>query len=98
MSVPFIDGRLFTVTEKNMAGLKNCLVVIASLLCFAPTMPGATVIAQEAPQLLTPAAPPAPRINGPKVYGARPGHPFLYRIPCTARGPCTFLPKACPLP
>ena len=31
--------------------------------------------------LLTPKPGPAPKINGPKVYGCRPGHPFLYRIP-----------------
>ena len=30
--------------------------------------------------LLTPKPGPAPHINGPKVYGCRPGHPFIYRI------------------
>ena len=33
---------------------------------------------------------PAPRINGPKVYGCRPGHPFRYRIPCTGERPMQF--------
>jgi hypothetical protein len=32
----------------------------------------------------------APRINGPSVYGARPGHPFLYRIPATGQRPMVF--------
>lgn len=40
--------------------------------------------------LLTPKPGPAPKINGPKVYGCRPGHPFLYRIPCTGTRPIAF--------
>ena len=44
----------------------------------------------EVPVLLTPPTPLRPTINGPKVYGARPGSPFLYRIPCTGERPLTF--------
>jgi len=40
--------------------------------------------------ILTPQPGPEPRINGPKVYGCRPGRPFLYRIPCTGKRPLTF--------
>ena len=40
--------------------------------------------------ILTPPPGPAPRINGPLVYGCRPGHPFLYRIPCTGTRPMLF--------
>ncbi|MBP7052622.1 MAG: NPCBM/NEW2 domain-containing protein [Phycisphaerae bacterium] len=40
--------------------------------------------------ILTPKPGPQPRINGPKVYGARPGRPFLYRIPCTGTRPIRF--------
>jgi len=47
--------------------------------------------------ILTPKPPLAPRINGPKVFGVRPGHPFLYTIPATGDRPMTFavenLPK-----
>ena len=46
--------------------------------------------------ILTPKPGPAPRLNGPKVYGCRPGHPFLYRIPCTGERPLQF--TANPLP
>jgi len=46
--------------------------------------------------LFTPPAPPAPRLNGPKVYGVRPGSPFLYRIPCTGERPITFGARALP--
>jgi alpha-galactosidase len=31
-----------------------------------------------------------PRINGAAIYGARPNHPFLYRIPSTGARPMTF--------
>lgn len=37
-------------------------------------------------EVLTP-PPAAPRFNGPRLYGARPGRPFLYRIPLTGRAP-----------
>ncbi|MBL9137411.1 MAG: NPCBM/NEW2 domain-containing protein [Verrucomicrobiales bacterium] len=40
--------------------------------------------------VLTPKPAPAPRINGPLVYGARPGNPFLYRIPTQGERPITF--------
>jgi len=47
--------------------------------------------------ILTPAPKPQPRLNGPLVYGGRPGHPFLYRIPCQGDRPIQFsitrLPK-----
>jgi alpha-galactosidase len=39
---------------------------------------------------LTPPPAPTPRINGPKVFGVRPGSPFLYTIPATGTPPLTF--------
>ena len=37
------------------------------------------------------APPPAtPRINGARVFGVRPGHPFLFTIPATGRRPMEF--------
>lgn len=60
--------------------------------------PSPFVVPPEAPYLLTPKPGPAPRINGPALYGARPGHPFLYRIPTQGERPLTFsasgLPKS----
>ncbi len=46
--------------------------------------------------LLTPKPGPEPSINGPAVYGARPGRPFVYRIPCTGRRPIRFAAKGLP--
>ncbi len=44
----------------------------------------------------TPAPKPQPRINGPLVYGCRPGHLFLYRIPCQGERPIQFSVKGLP--
>ena len=44
----------------------------------------------EAPVILTPMAPATPRINGPRVFGVRPGNPFLYQIPATGERPMKF--------
>src|ERR1041385_1650986 len=38
----------------------------------------------------TPTAPATPRINGPAIFGVRPGSPFLYRIPATGNRPMEF--------
>ena len=46
--------------------------------------------------ILTPPAPLEPRINGAKIYGTRPGSPFLYRIPATGERPMTFSAEGLP--
>jgi len=46
--------------------------------------------------ILTPKPGPAPHINGPAVYGARPGHPFLYRIPTQGERPMKFSAEGLP--
>lgn len=50
----------------------------------------------EAQDIRTPPAPPSPQIHGPKIYGARPGHPFLYRIPSTGTRPIVFKVRSLP--
>ncbi len=52
--------------------------------------------AEEVPYILTPVAPAAPRINGPRVYGARTGRPFLYAIPASGERPMTFSARDLP--
>ncbi len=58
--------------------------------------PKAVEAPKEKAVILTPKPGPAPRINGPKVYGARPGRPFLYRIPCQGERPMTFAVRGLP--
>ena len=48
------------------------------------------------PGILTPKPSPRPRINGPNVYGVRPGHPFLYRIPASGLRPVRFSAESLP--
>jgi alpha-galactosidase len=64
---------------------------------------GGKPVAVEAPELppeerviLTPKPGAPPQINGPKVYGARPGRPFIYRIPCTGIRPIHFTATGLP--
>ena len=65
----------------------------ALLLCIAAA-------AQQAPDyseyILTPKAPDTPRINGPKVCGARPKADFLFRIPVSGVKPVHFSAKGLP--
>ena len=56
----------------------------------APPQAVRTAVPVEEAVLLTPPAPRQPRLNGPRVYGVRPGSPFLYRIPCTGARPLLF--------
>lgn len=53
----------------------------------APLPPGTP---DYSSRILTPPAPSTPRINGPDVYGERPGRPFIYSIPATGDRPMTF--------
>ncbi|HEY1787874.1 MAG TPA: NPCBM/NEW2 domain-containing protein [Verrucomicrobiae bacterium] len=46
--------------------------------------------------ILTPQPGPEPAIHGPKIYGCRPGHPFLYIIPATGDRPMKFSAKGLP--
>jgi alpha-galactosidase len=61
---------------------------------------GAAPVSLDAPReervILTPKPGPAPRINGPKVYGCRPGNPFIYRIPTTGVRPIAFACEGLP--
>ena len=46
--------------------------------------------AGEAPAILTPPSPATPAIHGAKVFGVRPGHPFLFTIAATGQRPMSF--------
>src|SRR5262245_14844642 len=46
--------------------------------------------------ILTPKPGPAPRINGPKVFGVRPGHPFLFTVAVTGDRPITYAADGLP--
>ena len=46
--------------------------------------------------VLTPKPPHSPRINGARIFGVRPGHPFLYTIPATGDRPMKFAVSGLP--
>ncbi|HEY1661855.1 MAG TPA: putative Ig domain-containing protein [Verrucomicrobiae bacterium] len=46
--------------------------------------------AADSPEIRTPPASPAPRINGPDIFGVRPDHPFFYHVPATGNRPIEF--------
>jgi alpha-galactosidase len=75
---------------KRHAALKFVVVsvVFAWALCAA--------CAQQPADFRTPSPPATPHLNGPKQYGVRPDHPFLYRIPCTGNRPIRFSAKGLP--
>jgi alpha-galactosidase len=66
----------------------NAKLAIALLLILIGSQK--TSFAQHPADLLTPPPADAPHLNGPKLYGVRPSHPFLYRIPCTGMRPLRF--------
>ncbi len=50
----------------------------------------ATIAIPRRKVVLTPKPPATPRINGPRVFGVRPGHPFLFAIAATGDRPMEF--------
>jgi alpha-galactosidase len=72
---------------KNQA---SCL--LAAFACvLVGSLPAAEPVPSAAlPVTLTPKPPPTPRINGPKIFGVRPGSSLLYPIPATGDRPMTF--------
>jgi alpha-galactosidase len=63
---------------------------------FSGIRPNPVARPREAAVILTPKPPAEPRLNGPRVYGCRPGHPFLFRIPATGERPMRFFADALP--
>lgn len=61
------------------------LVFSLSLICR-----GDDAVVDNAAAILTPPPPATPRINGPSVFGVRPGSPLLYTVPVTGERPMQF--------
>jgi alpha-galactosidase len=81
-----------------VAACCSCLISIAALRAADYTTKAAIVSADAASDrlILTPQPGPAPRLNGPKVYGCRPGNPFVYRIPAQGERPMQFSAEGLP--
>jgi alpha-galactosidase len=69
----------------------NQLAILAIALTVAPNIVTAQATNNvSSPEIRTPKAPATPRINGPGIFGVRPGHPFFYHIPATGDRPMEF--------
>jgi len=67
------------------------ICVAAGILALGAIAPGAASGGTaEQSAIRTPKPPATPRINGPSVFGVRPGSPLLYRIPATGDRPMEF--------
>ena len=67
---------------------------LIAVLALAVLAPGWTRAAE--PAILTPRPGPEPRINGAKVFGVRPGSPFLFTIPATGERPLRYAARGLP--
>ena len=75
---------------KTVAALSAAVVFAASFQMTVRAADEAPATATAHAEILTPAAPAEPRINGARVFGVRPGNPFLFTIPATGDRPMTF--------
>jgi alpha-galactosidase len=55
-----------------------------------------SVLPTDQPIILTPKTPATPRINGARVFGVRPGHPFMFTVPATGDRPMQFSAEGLP--
>jgi alpha-galactosidase len=77
--------------EKRPMKRTSCLFVCAGCALAVVAILGvAAGLRAEEKIILTPEPGPAPRINGARVFGVRPGSPFLFTIPATGERPMTF--------
>jgi len=73
--------------------MKPAVRTLFSILCLFALFGS---LAAEDRTVLTPKPGPAPRINGARVFGVRPGSPFLFTIPATGERPMTFAAEGLP--
>lgn len=65
-------------------------------ITYTDDRPEAISAPPEEAVILTPPPPPTPRINGARVFGVRPGSPFLFTISATGRRPIAFAAENLP--
>ncbi len=79
-----------------MSVVRNRLGFALAVLMILLGVAHRNAVGQQTAEIRTPKPPDAPRIHGPKIYGVRPDHPFLYRIPCTGIRPIRFSARHLP--
>jgi alpha-galactosidase len=76
-------GREFIVKRFHIA-------LSITVVCWFVGRPLTDAASGEEALILTPKPPATPRINGPRLFGVRPGHPLLFTIPATGDRPMEF--------
>jgi alpha-galactosidase len=98
------------VVEVNIAGVKLLRLIVSQVennyndhadwamakIEYAGSKPYALDPIVLKPYILTPKPGPKPRITGPKVFGVRPGNPFLFTVTATGSCPVSFGAKGLP--
>lgn len=62
----------------------------------ATATPSPYVLPPDSPASISMMSKAEPSINGPRITGATPGRPFLFRIPATGEGPLTYSARNLP--
>ena len=81
--------------QRTIRTLLISTIVCSTVQTFA-ALPEKQFSQPENALILTPTAPATPRINGPNIFGVRPGSAFLYSIPATGNRPMSFSVKGLP--
>jgi alpha-galactosidase len=76
--------------------IRSLLCTASLLLAVCASLIGTADAADPQAEIRTPKPPSTPRINGPGIFGVRPGHLFLYRIPATGDRPMKFAVEGLP--
>src|SRR5260370_37103524 len=86
--VPFFNKSVLgTRWNASLPGMAATALLLVAVL---PALADST---NSAPEIRTPKPPHTPRINGPAVFGVRPGPPFLYRLSATGARPIKVAPE-----
>jgi len=71
-------------------------LVLGGIFTVDANAPVGSTPSEEERTILTPKPPLTPRINGERVFGVRPNHPFLFTIAATGERPMKFAVKDLP--
>ena len=72
------------------------MLIVSILILLLPFSALSQDTIENQKHLLTPKPSSSPRINGAKVFGVRPGHPFLFTIAATGEKPVVFSAEGLP--
>ncbi len=89
-----MEYKLIFILKRWLILVSAVFMIITGTFCQSPG--SLEPVGNTDYEILTPKPGPGPRINGPLVYGCRPGHPFLYRIPCQGERPFAFSAASLP--